>query len=213
MKALVLSDVVREVFYAEDPHRTVGEIDIILSCGDLPYEYLEYVLTMLNAPLLYVYGNHDRTVYAEGGAVKEGPEGGVGIDGRVVTIRTRRGDILRVAGLGGSRRYNAGSHQYSEAEMRARIRRMSPRLFWNLWRQGRGADLVISHAAPWGIHDNADPCHRGFRAYVKLIDRFRPRVWLHGHVHPEYQTDLAVRRRGDTEVRSVYGYSVVEVNP
>lgn len=212
MKALVLSDVVSEVLYSQELRRVISDVDIILSCGDLPYEYLDYVATVLDAPLYYVFGNHDRTVYGDGGVAHEGPEGGRAIEGRIVDVRSRRGEHLLVAGLGGSRRYNQGPHQYTEREMAARIWRMLPALWWNRWRWGRAVDVVITHAPPCGIHDGRDPCHAGFQALLGLVDRFRPLFLFHGHVHPAYGEDVEPRRRGSTDVRSIHGYAVVEVH-
>lgn len=211
VKALVLSDVVSEALYSRELQSVVGDVDVILSCGDLPYEYLDYVATVLDVPLYYVLGNHDHTVYREGGAAHEGPEAGCAIDGRVVEVRSRKGERLLVAGLGGSRCYNRGPHQYTEWEMAARIGRMLPSLWWNRWRWGRGADIVVTHAPPRGIHDGRDPCHTGFETLLRLMDWFRPLFLFHGHVHPAYGEDIAPRRHGSTDVRSIHGYSVVEV--
>lgn len=33
--------------------------DLVLSAGDLPFEYLEFIVSTLDVPLLYVPGNHD----------------------------------------------------------------------------------------------------------------------------------------------------------
>ena len=38
------------------------EVDLIISCGDLPFEYLEFVMGAVNKPLYFVPGNHDPEV-------------------------------------------------------------------------------------------------------------------------------------------------------
>ena len=35
------------------------EPDLIVSCGDLPFDYLEYLVSTLNVPMVFVPGNHD----------------------------------------------------------------------------------------------------------------------------------------------------------
>lgn len=35
------------------------DVDVVISCEDLCCEYLDYLVSMLNVPLLYVPGNHD----------------------------------------------------------------------------------------------------------------------------------------------------------
>ena len=49
--------------------------DLIISAGDLKGEYLSFLVTMANRPLLYVPGNHD------GRYARRPPEGCENIDG------------------------------------------------------------------------------------------------------------------------------------
>ena len=210
MKALVVSDIVSEILYTSEIRSACVGVDVVLSCGDLPYEYLEYIVSMLDVPLLYVFGNHDRPMHREDGRVSEGPEGGQSIDGRVVAIRGGGGSVW-VAGFGGSVAYCGGPHEFTEREMRRRVCRSEPRLRWNELRTGRGADVVVTHAAPLGIHDGEDPCHRGFQAFLGLMRRYRPPLLVHGHVHPSYGGDVRPRRFGATDVRSIYGHEILEI--
>jgi predicted phosphodiesterase len=59
MIILALSDEVVQVLYGANFRERYASADLIVSCGDLPPEYLEYVVSVLNVPLLYVPGNHD----------------------------------------------------------------------------------------------------------------------------------------------------------
>ncbi len=34
------------------------DVELIVSCGDLPSHYLEYIVFHVNVPLYYVMGNH-----------------------------------------------------------------------------------------------------------------------------------------------------------
>src|SRR2546428_11587343 len=93
---------------------------LVLTCGYLPFDYLEYIVSRVNVPLLYVPGNHDpdlgpgddtfSPLRAE--RPSKGPEGCVNVDGRIVEAAG-----LRVAGLGGSMRYGPGAHQDPQGEM------------------------------------------------------------------------------------------------
>ncbi|HYU92441.1 MAG TPA: metallophosphoesterase, partial [Actinomycetota bacterium] len=95
--------------------------DLMLSAGDLPFDYLEYLVTVLNVPLLYVPGNHDPSLHSRREELAwppsielkdardpVGPLGCTNVDGRIEDVAG-----LRVAGLGGSIRYREGPNQYT----------------------------------------------------------------------------------------------------
>ena len=127
------------------------DINLILSAGDLHPAYLEFLVTMLNVPLLYVRGNHDSCYDDDppGGCididdkiveVEEAPSGGAIVrrpgllgmwddlmekmnpHGRKLPSGTQR--RIRIAGLGGSMRYGNGEDMYTEAEMASRARKL-----------------------------------------------------------------------------------------
>ena len=211
MKVLAVSDAVTEALFSEGIREHCAGVELVLACGDLPSDYLEYIVTMLNVPLLYVLGNHDRPRESADGDLIEGPQGGRNVDGRIVRIRSRSGGEVRVAGLEGSMFYNGGRHQYTESQMCAKALRLAPKLLASRLTSGRPLDVLITHAAPHGIHDGQDPCHRGFRAFAALMRRFGPRYLIHGHVHPSYGYDARPRVFGRTTVLSVYGYKLLEI--
>ena len=170
MKILLVSD--EEDQYLWDfykPGRLKG-IDLILSAGDLKAEYLSFLVTMANRPLLYVHGNHD------GGYAQRPPEGCQCIDGKLVTVGG-----LRILGLGGSALYNGGPHQYTEKQMRRRIHRLRLKLTL-----AGGVDIVLTHAPVRGFGDEDNLTHRGFEAFLPLLDKYRPRYLVHGHIHQRY---------------------------
>ena len=121
MKILALSDEVVDPIYNPAIKDQYPDVDLILGCGDLPFYYLEYVVTLLNKPLYYVPGNHDQEVqYMSDGRRVSYAEGGVNLDGRLA----REGGLL-LAGLGGSVRYKSdGPHQYTQVEMRLRAAKL-----------------------------------------------------------------------------------------
>jgi Icc-related predicted phosphoesterase len=181
--------------------------DLLVSCGDLPPYYLDYLVSRLNVPLYAVHGNHDPAPPLEG---SDGFNrcGAHWIGGKA--IRTSAGLLL--AGFDGSLRYNRGAYQSSQTEMKSAVRGLIPRLMLNKVRYGRYLDVLITHAPPKGIHDEADRCHTGFDAFNWLIQTFKPRYHLHGHIHLYDRRAETVTRVGDTEVINVFPYRELEVS-
>lgn len=185
MKILTVSDEECPALWDYYVPGRLAEYDLIISCGDLKSDYLSFLVTMAKCPVLYVHGNHD-TGYA-----KRPPLGCDCIDGKVVEYNG-----LRIAGLGGCRRYHPGEHQYSEKQMRRRIQKLR----FALWRTG-GVDIVVTHAPIRGVGDAEDNAHRGFEVFRELLDKYKPLYFLHGHVHLTYGHDKTrVRQYGDTTV-------------
>lgn len=196
MKILLVSD--EEDKYLWDfyqPGRLQG-IDLILSAGDLKAEYLSFLVTMANRPLLYVPGNHD------GSYAQRPPEGCQGIDGNLVTVGR-----LRILGLGGSALYNGGPHQYTEQEMRRRINRLRLKLAL-----AGGVDIVLTHAPVRGFGDEDNMTHRGFEAFLPLLDKYKPRYLVHGHVHQRYGVHRPrCYQYGETTIVNATGRYILEI--
>ena len=177
------------------PGRLDG-IDLIISCGDLKASYLSFLVTMAKCPVLYVPGNHD-TRYD-----RNPPEGCDPIDGHVVVYNG-----VKIMGLGGCQKYHPGPQQYTETQMRRRIRRLR----FPLWK-AKGVDIVVTHAAPAGLGDADDPAHRGFVAFRDLIDKYHPSHLIHGHVHMTYGANTA--RELDyngTKIVNAYERYIIEI--
>lgn len=167
------------------------DVNFIISCGDVSYEYLDFIMSVLNKELIYVNGNH---VYG-----KKTNACGKNIDGKITKYKN-----LRILGIDGSRLYSYGEHQYTELEMKYKIVSLLPKLIF-------GVDLVISHSPPRFIHDKEDHVHKGFRVFNDLIKFLRPKLWLHGHIHLH---DHRVKQEtvvAGTKVINVFGYKVIEV--
>ena len=194
MKILAISD--EECLALWDYYQPgkLKDYDLILSCGDLNAEYLSFLVTMARCPLLYVHGNHD------GSYASRPPEGCDCIDGQLVIYNG-----IRILGLGGCRKYHPGPHQYTEKQMRQRIRKLR----YQLWRAG-GVDIVVTHAPVQGLGDSSDPAHWGFEAFRELLDKYHPTYLLHGHVHLRYQHDLprTVEHEGTTIVNAYERYTL-----
>ncbi len=195
MKILALSDEVVPLIYSPAVRERFGDVDLIVGCGDLPASYLEYVVTQLNVPLVYVPGNHDADEYCI--------QGGESVDGRWTKMNG-----VSIAGLGGSRRYKPlGKHQYTEDEMFAR----TARLLLTSRMAGRHVDVFLAHAAPLGVHDGPDHVHAGFRAFHTFLRVGKPRIMLHGHTHLQRNLETTLTPLYGTQVINVYPYRVVEL--
>jgi Calcineurin-like phosphoesterase len=212
---LAVSDEVDDGLLA-DPRRARAA-DLIVACGDLPGEYLGSLMNRLDIPLVYVPGNHDPDLsgyrQSRGGLVLRAglparspwPEGAVNADGRVVDVGG-----LRIAGLGGCLRYTSGPNQYAEREQARRALALRARARWRN-RDGRGVDVLLTHAPPRGVGDGQDRPHRGFGCYHPLVAALRPAALLHGHVHP-YGAAVPARHLDGTTVQNVTGWQLLEID-
>lgn len=209
MKILAISDKVDERIYSLDLKHRFGDVDLVLGCGDLPFYYLEYVVSVLAVPVLYVQGNHSPTVeLTESGEVRHSAGGCLDIDDRIVEIRG-----LLIGGLEGSMRYTPHrKYQYNERQMRFKVWRMLPQLWLNRVRKGRYIDILITHAPPYGIHDAEDLTHTGFKAFRTFMDRFRPRYLIHGHIHLYGPQNSRITQFGSTTVANAFEYLLLQID-
>ena len=191
MRILAVSDEENSFLWGGQVRELTQGTDLIISCGDLRNDYLEFLLTMINAPLLYVYGNHDTS----------GPEGGLCIDGRICSF-----EGLKFLGLGGSMRYREGANMYTEKDMCRRFRRL--RL--SLWRKG-GCDVLVTHSPAKGWGDLDDLPHRGFDVFNDIMTKYRPKLMLHGHIHKSYgRIKREYIHTSGTKIMNVCGYKIID---
>lgn len=206
VKILALSDQEEDRLYTLAANGHFREIELVLACGDLPYEYLGYLLSMLNVPLFYVPGNHDPLHSKSHPAARL--EGGTNLD---MSATLSKGLLL--AGLGGCIRYRPdGVNQYTQVEMYLRAARLLPKLLLNRLQHGRALDILITHSPPFGIHDENTRAHQGLKAINWILRWAKPRYHFHGHTHI-YRRNLTI---SDTQVNAtriinVYPYKIVEV--
>ncbi len=206
IKILAVSDQEVERLYGLAMQGHFKDVSLILACGDLPYNYLDFLLDALNVPLYYVPGNHD-PVHSTSQAAAH-VDGGTNLD-----MRTSRFNGLLLGGLGGCVRYRPdGVNQYTQAEMYVRAARLLLRLAANRLRFGRALDILVTHSPPFGIHDEETQAHRGLKAINLVLRLARPRFHLHGHTHI-YRRNLVISdtQLGLTRVLNVYPYKVIEV--
>lgn len=234
-RILAVSDEVEE-HLCGDGLKTM-KLDLIAACGDLPFDYLETLVSIANVPLLYIPGNHDPELRRTAQAVSPedvikpltfrrdefdspGPLGCVNLDGRVTEVAG-----LRIAGLGGSMRYTEGPNQYTQGQMQFRAARLELKTYvHSLVRRDRlddrrdmprtsplrKIDVMLTHAPPLGLGDGDDLCHEGFSAFHGLVGRLSPKVLIHGHIHP-YGQPVAELRMNKTRIINAVGHRVVEL--
>ena len=195
MKILAVSDIEADRFYEYYYPGRLDGVDLIISCGDLKVEYLEFLVTMAGCPLYYVHGNHDEHFKRE-------PQGCVCIDDRVVEFNG-----VRIMGLGGSFRYRDGEYMFTENQMKHRITRLWPSLI-----KHRGVDILVTHAPARGLNDLDTIPHRGFECFNTLLDKYEPKYFIHGHVHRNYNIGIPQRcTRGKTTVINAFEYCEIEI--
>ncbi|MGC9347428.1 MAG: metallophosphoesterase family protein [Anaerolineae bacterium] len=210
MRILAMSDEASRALYHENLRQITGPVDILLGCGDLPYAYMDYVVTHTRARhALFVHGNHDKPYRLPNGTVIREPGGWRDLDRQSIYLQDI--DVI-VAGLQGSPRYapNA-SYQYSEREMAWRALRLMVQLMWHRVRHGRYLDILITHAPARGIHDTPEGAHRGFLVFRRLLDRFKPRLFFHGH-HHRYGLSRWQTEYDDTLVVNVHPYCIIDMD-
>jgi Icc-related predicted phosphoesterase len=186
------------------------DIDIVLGAGDLPLEYYGFIASMLNKPIFFVFGNHylsNRESFRNNDfSFDSHSHGATYAEDRVCRSRG-----ILIAGLGGTRNYNRGPHQYSELAMWFRAVRLVPRLLWNKIFYGRYLDILLSHVPPLGYNDDLDRCHQGFKTFLWILKRFKPRYHVHGHIH---LYDINAPRQTtfqDTVIINAYNHVIIEI--
>lgn len=208
MKILGLSDLEVPAVYSSHIRERFGDIDLVVSCGDLPAAYLEFVVSMLDVPLYFVQGNHVFRIENKTGAVQIQPDGAINLHQRVYYDREH--DLI-LAGIEGSLKYNKGAYQYSQRRMWWLVLKMLPRFLLNKILYGRYLDIFVTHAPATGLHDTDDYAHRGVNAFRWLIDTFKPRYHLHGHVHRYNPLAPHETQYKQTKIINVYGYREINL--
>jgi Icc-related predicted phosphoesterase len=205
MKILAVSDAEVGLIHSPGVRSRFKDVDLIISCGDLQFNYLEYIINALDVPMYYVLGNHAFRLDRADGARQTSIWGATNLHQQV--IRDCSGILL--AGIEGSILYNFGPHQYSQGDMWLKVIGLIPGLLINKIRYGRYLDIFVTHAPPWKIHDSNDRPHMGIKAFLWLDKVFQPLYHLHGHIHV-YRQDATIETQiGKTKVINTYGYRVI----
>ena len=163
----------------------LDKYELILSAGDLSPDYLQFLVTMSRAEVLYIRGNHDDKYE------KRPPEGCVCVEDTVYEFKG-----IRILGLGGTLKYKEGKNTYTLRDMDRRIRRLRLKLH-----KAGGFDILLTHAPAYHLNDGEDLCHKGFPQFLGLMEKYRPKYMIHGHMHANYGSGFKrVDTYGETTV-------------
>jgi Icc-related predicted phosphoesterase len=216
MKLLCIADHVDPFIYSTGLKTRFSDIDIVISAGDLALEYYDFIVSTLNKPLFFVFGNHyiaARSSYTRNRDpfFSQPPKylsavGATYLEGRVMVVK---GVIL--AGLGGSNWYNGGENQYTDFAMFLSMLHLFPKLLWNRMVRGRFLDVLVTHSPPYGINDLPDPCHTGFKVFLWFMRVFKPRYLIHGHIHLYDRNAVREAQYNRTRVINAYDHVVVQL--
>ena len=235
MKILCLSDYVDPLIYNQNLRQTFGDVDLVLCAGDLPLDYIDFVVTILNKPAYFIFGNHnlnDFSYYHKTAASYSGApqvdfhkenfgHGGIYAGFKVFRDKslsftdpvTGKKTPLLIAGVSGSLEYNKGLNQYTERQMKRKLVRLFPSLLINKLKYGRYLDILLTHASPRHIHDKEDPCHKGFECFNWFIKHFKPAYLVHGHIHLYDARENRITQTEETTVVNAYAHWLLEFPP
>ena len=189
MRILTIADEESKYLWDFYEEGKLDGIDLILSAGDLNPHYLSFLATFAHCPVLFIHGNHDdkyEKIY---------PEGCECIEDKIYVY-----EGIRILGLGGSMRYREGKNQYTEREMCRRVRK----LWFQLFRH-KGFDVLLTHSPAFELNDGRDLPHQGFRVFLELMDKYKPKFFVHGHVHMSYgRQHKRYDKYGQTHVINAY---------
>lgn len=210
LRVLAVSDEVDQRIYSPSIRERMDDIDMVISCGDLPATYLEFLTDALRKEVYYVLGNHAEEITREGArGTPRHPEGCIDVGFKVVRDPLTG---LIIAGLPGSPRYSDRDPvQYTEFQMFWEMLRMAPRLLLNKIKYGRALDLLVTHSPPRDVGDREDAAHRGFLCMHKFIERWKPKYQLHGHIHIYDRTTETKHTLHSTKVINVYPYQRLDL--
>ena len=232
MKILCVSDYVDPLIYNQNVKEVYSDIDLILCAGDLPMDYIDFIVSVFNKPTYFVFGNHDLKEYhlyhrdsrvderftknyeqsIHGhGAIYLGFKAFVNNNLQVEDPETGKKSPLLIAGTSGSIRYNNGLCQFTEAQMKLKLLKLVPKLIINKLKYGRYLDIFMTHASPRHIHDHEDPCHLGFECYNWFLQRFKPTYMVHGHIHLYDLREERIGKYYDSIVVNAYAHHVIEL--
>ena len=236
MKVLCVSDQIDPLVYSPQAKERFSDIDLVLCAGDLPSDYIDFIVSTLNKPTYFIFGNHNLSEFGyyhrkkaragahptwqeEHGILDMGGSFGAVYAGfrslaeKKLRVRARNGKFrpLLIAGASGSLRYNYGLNQYTDRQMSLRLLALLPCLLWNKIRYGDYLDIFLTHASPRHIHDKEDPCHKGFECFNSFIRRFKPTFLVHGHIHLYDMNSPRVTKVDRTTVVNAFSHIILSL--
>lgn len=226
MKILCVSDQIDPLVYSSSVKERFSDVEMVFCAGDLPMEYIDFIVSSLNLPTFFVFGNHNLNEFhlfhksfgessfdskdmlglqsASGGATYAGFK-----SLRIKTSTPQR--PLLVVGASGSIRYNKGLAQYTDSGMKFKLLKLLPQLIFNKLRYGRYVDVFLTHSPPRHLQDREDPCHQGFTCFRWFLKKFRPKYMVHGHIHLYDLQEPRITHYHETEIINVFSHYILDI--
>ncbi len=191
MKILAISDCQSPDIWEKPDECGANDADIIVSCGDLNTAYLEFVRERLNKPLYYVRGNHDKNVKYVKDAVH--------LDSRIVNVQG-----VRFLGFDSVSR---DGKLLTDEDVTVRVEIMK-----RIIDRDGGFDVLVTHHPMLGFGDGDNELHKGYKAYVKLVEEYKPKIMLHGHIHLDfYKQHIRCMQYASTRIINAYKHTILEI--
>lgn len=223
MKILCVSDQIDPLIYSTNAKKNFPDVDLVLCAGDLPMDYVDFIVSVLNKPTYFVFGNHDLSEYKyyterHHQLTYEKDHGATYLgfkcwSNKKITWKnpeTGKETPLLLCGINGSKKYNSGLCQFTEHQMKTKLLLLAPRLIYNKIRYGRYLDILLTHATPYQIHDAPDACHEGFKCFSWFLKTFKPSYMVHGHIHIYDQRDERSGLYWETQIVNAYAHTIIE---
>jgi uncharacterized protein len=208
-RILAVADMVHPYIYRDTFPSGLEPLDLVLIAGDLPGYYIEFIATRCACPVIFVHGNHGEEKVKDYLGQMVDPGGAINAHGKFI----RAGDF-RIVGWGGAPRYNERDDggQYSGAQVKIGLGKLE----WGLWLEKRRKttpfDILLTHAPPPGPHAGQDHAHRGCKEIGEFLNRHKPVLMVHGHVHAYEGKKLEYQTQFGSRVVNAYGYTVLELD-
>ena len=96
---------------------------------------------------------------------------------------------------------------YTEREMKRRIFRLWPKIHFH-----KGFDVLVTHCPARHLNDFDTITHRGFDCFNKLLEKYRPKLFMHGHIHRNYGARIPQKSEHDgTLVINASDYCIFDI--
>ena len=225
MKILCVSDQIDPLVYSNAIKERFSDIEIVFCAGDLPMEYIDFIVSSLNVPTYFVFGNHNlkefplyhprevddtKNPYNQNKFSMNYGQGAIYAGFKMITIKkSKKSKPLLIAGISGSIKYNSGLCQYTDFYMNLKLLKMIPKLIFNKIIYGRFLDIFLTHSPPRHLNDKEDPCHKGFSCFRWFLKKFKPKYMIHGHIHLYDIQTPRITKYYETEIINVYSHYIL----
>lgn len=226
MKILIVSDQIDPFVYSSNIKEVFADIDCVLCAGDLDMNYIDFIVSTLNKPTYFVFGNHNLTAFKyfhkevrKNNQIESYSCGATYAGFKVIRDpcilwnhpAKKHPTPLLIAGASGSRDYNHGQCQYTEFQMKMKLLKLVPKLLFNKLRYGRYLDIFLTHATPRHVHDHEDNCHKGFKVFNKFIKKYKPIYMVHGHIHLYDLNEPRISVYKESIIVNAFGHYVIDL--